>query len=44
MEGEPSEVSSGEGKVTLRITGAVAHVQFDRPWGCLRSQARWLYR
>jgi enoyl-CoA hydratase len=39
MEGEPSEVSSGEGKVTLRITGAVAHVQFDRPWA--RNAMTW---
>jgi enoyl-CoA hydratase len=29
---ESSEAPSGDGNVTLRIAGAVAHVLFDRPW------------
>ena len=36
---ESSEASSGDGKVTLRITGAVAHVLFDRPWA--RNAMTW---
>ena len=36
---ESSEASSGDGKVTLRIAGAVAHVLFDRPWA--RNAMTW---
>jgi enoyl-CoA hydratase len=36
---ESPEASSGEGKVTLRIAGAVAHVLFDRPWA--RNAMTW---
>src|SRR5271169_226603 len=37
---ESSEASSGDGKVTLRIAGAVAHVLFDRPWA--RNAMTWV--
>jgi enoyl-CoA hydratase len=36
---ESSEAASGDGKVTLRIAGAVAHVLFDRPWA--RNAMTW---
>ena len=36
---ESSEASSGDGKVTLCIAGAVAHVLFDRPWA--RNAMTW---
>ena len=39
MQGEPSDASSGDGQVTLRIAGAVAHIQFDRPWA--RNAMTW---
>jgi enoyl-CoA hydratase len=39
MRSDTSEVSSGEGKVTLRIVDAVAHVQFERPWA--RNAMTW---
>ena len=39
MRRESSEVSSGDGQVTLRIAGKVAHVQFDRPWA--RNTMSW---
>jgi enoyl-CoA hydratase len=36
----PSESSeAGEGQVTLRVAGEVAHVQFDRPWA--RNAMTW---
>jgi hypothetical protein len=31
MQSESSNIPSGDGRVTLRVAGAVAHVQFDRP-------------
>src|SRR5262245_17296981 len=39
MPSESSEASSGEGQVTLRVAGEVAHVQFDRPWA--RNAMTW---
>ena len=33
------ETSSGDGQVTLRITDAVAHILFDRPWA--RNAMTW---
>src|SRR5580704_11379674 len=36
---ESSEPSSGDGKVTLSISGAVAHILFDRPWA--RNAMTW---
>jgi enoyl-CoA hydratase len=36
---ESPEVSSGDGRVTLHIAGAVAHVRFDRPWA--RNAMTW---
>jgi enoyl-CoA hydratase/carnithine racemase len=39
VRNESSERSSDQGKVTLRIAGAVAHVQFDRPWA--RNAMTW---
>jgi hypothetical protein len=39
MQSECSEASSGDGQVKLRIDGAVAHIQFDRPWA--RNAMTW---
>jgi enoyl-CoA hydratase len=39
MQSGSSAAPSGEGQVTLRVAGAVAHVQFDRPWA--RNAMTW---
>src|SRR5690242_3284351 len=39
MRSDSSEASSGEGQVTLRVAGEVAHVLFDRPWA--RNAMTW---
>ena len=39
MQSEPSDALSGDGQVTLRIAGAAAHIQFDRPWA--RNAMTW---
>src|SRR5215469_3620789 len=39
MQGEPPDALSGDGRVTLRVAGEVAHVQFDRPWA--RNAMTW---
>jgi enoyl-CoA hydratase len=39
MPSDAPSASSGEGKVTLRIVDAVAHVQFERPWA--RNAMTW---
>ena len=39
MPSKSSEASSGEGQVTLRVAGQVAHVQFDRTWA--RNAMTW---
>jgi enoyl-CoA hydratase len=39
MRTESSAASFGDGRVTLRVAGAGAHVQFDRPW--VRSAMTW---
>jgi Enoyl-CoA hydratase/isomerase len=39
MRAESSAASSGDGRVTLRVAGAVAYVQFDRPWA--RNAMTW---
>ena len=39
MRRESAEVPSGDGQVTLRIAGEVAHIEFDRPWA--RNAMTW---
>jgi len=39
MQSEFSDVQSGDGRVTLRAAGPVAHIQFDRPWA--RNAMTW---
>ncbi len=39
MQSDAADVTSGEGKVILRIADAVAHVQFERPWA--RNAMTW---
>jgi enoyl-CoA hydratase len=39
MPSDSSDVPSGNGRVTLRVAGAVAHVKFDRPWA--RNAMTW---